>query len=125
MEAKSIEQLWGEAKAHHAGMDANDRPSVEAIFLTLSLNHHKTPHGYKHKEAPVTPDWFADGVKKLAGKKLSASEVFALVCPPKSRGAALQKGVQAKNQEAKQTGSWLRGMGYTPRKSGGRLVFDL
>lgn len=108
MQQSKLEQLIdlaGQIKARHP----NSAVTADAIFARLCASDAKP-----EPAATDTPEWFLDGLDRLRGKALTVGEfvLWAGKAPMDKAGR-------------NRVGKWLRASGRAPRKTGGRVVFDI
>lgn len=91
--------------------------SLDTIFIALSSPSIKrTTQKYHRVHKQAAADWFIKTLEKLKGKNVSLTATQFL-----NRTGRLG----ATRSDLLATGRWLREAGYLPRKSGGRLLYDL
>jgi hypothetical protein len=87
--------------------------SKDALFIAYCAAQAKEPK--RPPEIPVVvPDQFHIVVAENAGKALSASDVFRLAF-----------GAQPTMLDCRKSAYWLRHLGKSCRRSGGKQIFDL
>ena len=93
--------------------------SLDAIFTALAIQKQQesdAPPRIRRTSEEAPPAWFTDTLSKLkgTGERVTVGRFLLLAGQfPATRSDSLN------------VSRWLREAGYTPRKTGGNLLFDL
>ena len=91
--------------------------STDAIFSVIVLTRSKPgrrPIQPKCEILADPPEWFHESLRALSGRRMTIGNF--LLCAGRHR---------ANKAERNAVGRWLRATGRTPRKTGGKQLFDL
>lgn len=116
MKQAEFDALRKQAKELHSAQTGNPRVSLDAIFTALALATlaEDAPKVRKAtEEAP--PAWFTETLAKMKGSGERATV---------SRFLMLAGRFPATRSDSLAVGRWLREAGYTPRKTGGNILFE-
>lgn len=121
MNVQKFEAFRNQAIELFNSQPARDRHtlSLDAIFTALVLAEGKgagTRAQNRRTSEETAPAWFEDTLKKLRG----SGEAMTV-----GRFLMLAGKFPATRSDALNASRWLREAGYTPRKTGGNLLFDL
>jgi hypothetical protein len=116
MDIEEFRALAARAVELHAsqGARAKSKVSLDAVFLALAANSPASRRVRKATEEEA-PQWFHDTLKSLkgTGERITVGRFLMLAGKfPATRSDALN------------VARWLREAGYTPRKTGGNLLFE-
>lgn len=111
--------LRKQARDLHASQPATDKlkVSIDAIFIALAAEAAKNQRrAIRRVSEEAAPEWFNETLAKLkgTGEKVTVGRFLLLAGK-----------FPAQRSDSLATSRWLREAGYTPKKIGGNLIFEL
>jgi len=115
MNRAAFDSLRKRAAELHKAQDGKERISLDACFVALALDEALARPRIRRASEDEPAQWFLDTLEKLkgSGEKVTVSRFLMLAGKfPATRSDSLN------------VARWLREAGYTPRKTGGNLLFE-
>lgn len=116
MNADEFKRYREHAITLHGSQEGEHQVGLDAIFAAVVAHAlaARCKPGRKPVEATEAPPWFADAVKRLAGRSVTASQFLVL-----------SGRTPVTDNDRRNVGRWLRDAGYRPKKIAGQLLFQL